>query len=105
MIRLYCRKRHRVPGGLCPACRQLHDYAMQRLEKCPFGEDKSTCAKCKVHCYRPEMREQIRLVMRYAGPRMLLAHPRLAIAHMVDGRKAAPDPDMLRRKQGARSRR
>jgi len=88
MIRLYCRQRHGEPGGLCPACRQLHDYAMRRLEKCPFGEGKSTCAKCRVHCYRPEMRQQIKRVMQYAGPRMLLAHPLLAIAHMLDGARS-----------------
>jgi hypothetical protein len=30
------------------------------------------------------MRQQVRLVMRYAGPRMLFAHPTLAVLHLVD---------------------
>ena len=40
-----------------------------------------------VHCYQPQMREQIRQVMRYSGPRMLLYHPVLAIWHLVCSNK------------------
>jgi hypothetical protein len=92
MIRIYCRGRHNGRAGLCETCRQLEAYALQRLDKCPFGDAKSTCARCPVHCYRPDMREQIRQVMRYAGPRMLLHHPVLAVRHMLDERKPAPNP-------------
>ena len=61
-----------------------------RLAKCPYQEDKTTCAKCPVHCYKPSRREQIRAVMRYAGPRMLLRHPRLAFYDLViDGRRGS----------------
>jgi hypothetical protein len=31
------------------------------------------------------MRERIREVMRYSGPRMLLSHPLMAIRHLIDG--------------------
>ena len=80
MIALYCRKQHDTPKGtLCPECRQLHDYALARIEKCPFMETKTFCSACKVHCYKPEMREKIRAVMRWAGPRMLPVHPVLSI--------------------------
>jgi predicted amidophosphoribosyltransferase len=86
MIELYCRKNHPANhAGLCASCQQLADYALQRIERCPFKADKPTCAKCTVHCYKPAMREQVRRVMRYAGPRMLIYHPGLAIAHVVDG--------------------
>ena len=61
-----------------------------RLEKCPYGETKPTCANCPIHCYQPHRREQIKKVMAYAGPRMLLTHPILAIRHMLDGRREAP---------------
>jgi hypothetical protein len=61
--------------------------ARLRLEKCRYGADKPTCANCETHCYRPAMREQVRVVMRYSGPRMLKLHPVLAVAHLVDGRK------------------
>jgi hypothetical protein len=87
MIELYCQNKHaadRAGLGVCPACQQLTDYAMQRIERCPFKANKPTCAKCTVHCYKPAMREQVRQVMRFAGPRMLIYHPVLAIAHLLD---------------------
>jgi hypothetical protein len=90
MIGLYCRGQHSSGYGLCQECEALRDYARQRLQKCPFQEAKTTCAKCPVHCYRPEMRERIRAVMRYAGPRMLVRHPILTLQHMLDGRRQAP---------------
>lgn len=91
MIRLQCRDRHRPDAdGLCDACRDLLRYAESRLAKCPFGADKPTCARCPVHCYRPEMRERVREVMRYAGPRMPREHPWLALLHLLDGRRKAP---------------
>ena len=87
MIRLYCRKHHvkeeRQAGGLCPVCQELSDYARLRSQKCLFMKEKTFCANCKVHCYKPEKREQIREVMRFSGPRMLLYHPGLAVWHLV----------------------
>ena len=81
MIALYCRKHHGGKGGLCPQCRALEEYARARSDKCPFMEEKTFCSNCKVHCYKPEMREKIRAVMRWAGPRMLPVHPVLSIRH------------------------
>jgi len=93
MLVLHCRQLHGGRrGALCPGCEELRAYAERRLVLCPFGEDKPTCAHCKVHCYRPEMRERVRAMMRFAGPRMLLFHPYLALMHqLVDGRRPAPD--------------
>jgi predicted amidophosphoribosyltransferase len=91
MIDLYCRDLHQPPAGArCDACQDLLDYALGRLERCPFQEKKSTCAKCPVHCYQPEMRERTRQVMRYAGPRMLSHSPYLAVRHLLDGLRPAP---------------
>ena len=90
MIRLYCRENHNSPESLCQKCSVLQDYALQRLEHCPWGEDKPTCANCPVHCYKREEREKVRQVMRYAGPRMLLKHPWLAVMHLLDGLKKPP---------------
>ena len=61
-----------------------------RLEKCPFGSEKPTCATCPIHCYRPSMRERMRDVMRESGPWMLWHHPILTIRHMLDERRPAP---------------
>ena len=85
MIGLYCRNRHRQGAALCPECRELLDYAMMRLDRCRFQDAKPTCARCPVHCYKPAMRERVRDVMRFAGPRMLLRHPILAVWHLLDG--------------------
>jgi hypothetical protein len=84
MIALTCRDLH--GGGrrnLCAACLELRGYAHQRLVRCPFGADKPTCANCRIHCYKPEMRERVRQVMRHAGPRMLVRHPVLALMHLI----------------------
>nr|WP_246021822.1 nitrous oxide-stimulated promoter family protein [Paenibacillus zeisoli] len=71
---------------LCRECYVLHEYAMKRLSLCQFGEEKSTCVECPVHCYKPKQRLQIKEVMRYSGPRMLMSHPVLAIWHLLDQR-------------------
>lgn len=85
MIRIYCRGEHGTLTGLCPKCDELLDYARARLRECPYQEDKMACADCPIHCYEPEERERIRIVMRYAGPRMLRRHPILALLHALDG--------------------
>jgi hypothetical protein len=90
MVRIYCRGQHHSQGDLCAECRQILDYALARLDKCPFQEGKTTCAKCPVHCYKPDMRQKIRTVMRNAGPRMWYRHPVLTLFHFVDGRRDEP---------------
>ena len=82
MIRIFCKKQHHQ-SDLCPACQEVLSYAMDRSDHCPFMESKAFCSSCKVHCYRPEMREKIRAIMRFSGPRMLLYHPVLAVSHML----------------------
>jgi hypothetical protein len=88
MIRLYCRGRHSSQASPCAECSALLDYALRRIERCSFGPGKPVCSKCRVHCYQAEQRERIRRVMRWAGPRMLLAHPLLALLHLRDARRA-----------------
>ncbi len=93
MLRIYCRNHHNSVGKkLCPDCQQLLEYADQRLQKCPFGEEKGPCSQCEIHCYKPEMRERIRDVMRYSGPRMLSSHPVLALSHLINERKHKSRP-------------
>ena len=87
MIALYCRKKHGGRKQLCPECAELDAYAQLRSEKCPFMETKTFCSNCKVHCYKPEMRERIREVMRFSGPRMLFHHPVAAIRHVIESKK------------------
>ena len=87
MIELYCRAVHSSERELCEDCDQLRQYALSRLDRCSFGVDKPICANCPVHCYNAEMRERIRDVMKYAGPKMVLHHPVLAVGHLLDKRK------------------
>ena len=84
MIEIDCESRHPGGRGPCAECEALFAYAEARLDKCPYGDDKPACRVCPIHCYRPDMRERVRQVMRYAGPRMLLHRPQLAIRHMWD---------------------
>lgn len=97
MVGIYCSAHHAGEAGLCPDCAGFLDYAEVRLDKCPYGEDKPTCANCPVHCYKPQYRATAREIMRYAGPRMLLRHPLLTIAHYLDGRRRARHPRELTR--------
>ena len=85
MVNIYCHGMHGTGAILCPDCIEFLAYADDRLERCRFGEEKPTCAKCPVHCYRRYRREQARTIMRYAGPRMLWKHPILCLNHWLDG--------------------
>ena len=86
MISIYCEAVH---GGkkLCEECTELRDYALQRINRCVFGQEKPACKNCPVHCYSPKKREEIRTVMRIAGPAMLFKHPVLAILHLIKEKK------------------
>lgn len=88
MIYLYCKAKHGTSHALCTSCAELNKYAQKRLSKCVYGEDKPTCQKCPVHCYNAEMRERIKVVMRFSGPRLLLHSPLLSISHLVKGMKS-----------------
>jgi len=84
MIEIYCKHKHKSGDDLCTECSELLKYAKCRLENCKFGSDKPVCAKCKIHCYKKDMREKIRSVMRYSGPKMMFLHPILTIGHFID---------------------
>ncbi|MEN6589356.1 MAG: nitrous oxide-stimulated promoter family protein [Proteiniphilum sp.] len=81
MVAIYCRSAHGATEQLCEECNTLLAYALQRLERCPYGEEKPTCASCPIHCYKKDMRQKIKEVMRTAGPRMLFLHPIDTVKH------------------------
>ena len=97
MISLYCHKKHdgfrkgvhRRMGApiLCVECAELDRYARQQIDRCPFMETKTFCSNCRVHCYTPEMREKIKEVMRFSGPRMVFHHPIMALRHVIESKK------------------
>ena len=87
MIHLYCNKVEKNKT-LCSSCQQLLDYAFARLDKCPYGEAKTACKSCKVHCYKPQMRNKIKTVMCIIGPRMLFYAPLAAWRHFFQVTKS-----------------
>lgn len=83
MIRIYCRRKEKNIA-LCPDCAELLRYAHTRLDNCPFGEKKSACKKCAIHCYKSAMRQRMRVVMRFSGPRVLIYAPWELIRHLLN---------------------
>lgn len=102
MIHIFCEKNHSRNTQLCLDCRELLEYAHRRLDYCPFSEQKPACNKCNIHCYKNDMRERIRLVMRFSGPKMLFKHPLLALLHLYDRRKEPPEIKDSRNRTGTK---
>lgn len=85
MIDIYCQKKHgSKKGELCEECSELHEYANKRLSLCKFGDNKTTCAKCKIHCYKKDMKIKIKEVMKFSGPRLMVYNPLELVKHILD---------------------
>lgn len=85
MINIYCRKKHKTEKGeLCEQCRELLEYANKRLTYCKFGENKSTCSRCPIHCYKKDMKIKVKDVMRFSGPRLIIYSPMEFIKHLFN---------------------
>ena len=84
MIELYCR--HHLKQNTMPdEYQHLVEFAWRRLDHCKYGEKKKTaCKDCPTHCYAPKEREQIRRIMRWAEPRMIIYSPIDAIRHLFN---------------------
>ena len=99
MIDLYqakCPQASAEPGHY----EALFVYAQKRLDKCVFGEEKPACKQCPVHCYQPAKREEMKQIMRWAGPRMLWRHPILTVRHLIDDKRPVPElPEKYRPKK------
>ncbi len=104
MLRIYCSGQHGDIGRhvktihtgskrikLCTECECLYNYACERLIACPIRDEKPSCQNCTIHCYKPDVKENIRIVMRYAGPRMFYRHPILSLLHFLDNRNSKDD--------------
>ena len=90
MVAIYCKKHHhsKVP---CAECNEFLSYANEKLDRCPYGQQKPTCNTCPIHCYKSQQRQQAKRIMSYAGPRMLIYHPILAIKHLKAEKRAVPN--------------
>ncbi|MBF0608473.1 MAG: nitrous oxide-stimulated promoter family protein [Candidatus Magnetobacterium sp. LHC-1] len=99
MIDMYCKKHHPEVYGSCSQCSELLNYSWMRLDKCVYQNDKPTCSKCPIHCYKPAMRQKIKAVMRYSGKWMIFKTPILAILHSLYGLKRTKQIDKEALKQ------
>lgn len=82
MINIYCSKKHKCNNGLCGECKELLEYAHKRLTLCKFGDEKTTCSKCSIHCYKKDMKIKVKEVMRFSGPRLIIYNPIELMKHM-----------------------
>ena len=72
---------------VCDECAELLRYSEKRRAFCP-KDPKPFCSYCDTHCYKEDMREYMRDVMRYAGPRsMWHGHAIDGIKHLIEGRR------------------
>ena len=85
MIARYCRKKHKVKDGLCPECQATFEYVAAHRMRCPYGDGKPACGKCKHSCYSPAMQSKMKAVMLANLPHMLL-HP-VKTMRKMSGRK------------------
>lgn len=85
MIDIYCQKKHgNKKGELCDECKELLEYAHKRLSFCKFGENKSTCSRCPIHCYKKDMKEKVKGVMKFSGPRLIVHNPIELVRHALN---------------------
>lgn len=78
----------RTAPRVCVECGDLLRYAEQRRAACP-KDPKPFCSNCDTHCYKSDMRERVREVMRYSGPRsMFTRHALAGVKHLIEGRMA-----------------
>ena len=85
MIDIYCQKKHgNKKGELCDECKELLEYAHKRLSFCKFGENKSTCSICPIHCYKKDMKEKVKEVMKFSGPRLMTYNPIELVRHALN---------------------
>lgn len=83
MIYLYCKDKHSIIKDLCEDCEGLKNYSISKLNNCRYSNKKPVCKKCNTHCYNPTMKEKIKNVMRYSGPRMLFLHPLNTVYYLL----------------------
>ncbi len=95
MIGMYCNAHHssrpKEEKGLCAECSSVYQYALGRLDRCPFGAGKPNCPKCPLQCYSREKQDAMKVIMRYSGPRMGMKHPLLSLYHLLNNYRKIPD--------------
>lgn len=89
MVTLYCRYRLKAKS-MPESYEQLVDYAFRRLERCRWGTKKPNCHQCKIHCYAPDKRKQMREIMKWTGPKMIIYAPMKAMRYLINSMRPNP---------------
>jgi hypothetical protein len=85
MIAIYCRHQRHSATDICADCGAILRYANEHIDVCPYNDTtKPVCGLCLSNCFTPDMHLMFVQIMRYAGPRMLVCHPILTMAHFWD---------------------
>jgi hypothetical protein len=63
----YCRNVH-GSEELCSGCKELFDYAVVRIHRCPNNVTRTPCSRCPCPCYSEEMRNRMKEVMDHSKP-------------------------------------
>jgi hypothetical protein len=82
MTIIYCKGNSHNEAP-CNKCIEIMNYAHTRIDMCKFGDSKDFCSKCTVHCFKVDMREEVKKIMRFSGPRIIFYHPITAIKHLL----------------------
>ena len=101
MVGIYCKHHHQLKVADCSECSEIQNYALERLHFCPYQEGKTSCKNCPIHCYKPSMKDEVKRIMRFSGPRMALRHPILTIFHFIDDRRKEPLINIKKGKMGS----
>ena len=62
---------------------KMIEYCQTQLSHCRWQDEKPPCKFCTSHCYAKKQREQVRLIMRWMGPRMVLYAPLEVVRHLL----------------------
>jgi len=82
MIRLYYKHHNNIEKELKNEYIELYNYSISRINACIFKNKKPVCSKCKIHCFNDEYGEEVRKIMRWSGPRMILYYPKSALIYL-----------------------
>jgi len=90
MIDYYCKKHHKS-DSICEECSAVLEYALKRIEKCPYGRTKPVCSNCSIHCYKIEMRQRIKIIMKFSGPVIIFRKPVIGIKYLLKKKMYRPE--------------
>ena len=84
---IYQNKTVNFEVTLCEECHMLLNYAIQRLQECPY-EEKPRCRKCPNPCYEKDKFKQMAKIMRYSGMKLGLTKAAKKLKRLINFQKS-----------------